>query len=121
MGDADALEQAEQVVGGFELHLVEHLVVGELGDADDDLAGQRAEPVGQPVEGGDGQHLDVRQRGGFQVLPRRCGDVGAGHGSGRDIGVVEVDAEEDHEGQRCMPQMGQLEGLLGKYQRRQHE
>ena len=58
MGEAYALEQAEQVEGPGS-HVLLHLFGGEVGDRDDHLAAERAEIIGEAPEGLRRQFLDV--------------------------------------------------------------
>ena len=77
VGEPDASEQAEQVELAFELHVLDHLVVGKIGDADLDAAGQGPELSRQCRVGGGGQRLEIVEIGRLGVRPIGSGGTAA--------------------------------------------
>src|SRR5712691_4333652 len=99
---ADAVEQAEQVELALRLHLLEHLVAGEIVDPDDEVLAQRAEPRGQPAERRDGERLELAEARRLDRPPgERIGERRIGHGvdffarGSAQIGEIEIDGEPD--------------------------
>ncbi len=78
LGDAAALEQAEQVERRLQREIVHDLVGRELGDLDDDLAGELAEFAGQVGVGFQRQKLEFLKRGRKLIGPV-AGLIDAGH------------------------------------------
>ena len=70
--ETDAAVEAEQVEVGFELHLVDRLLVGEILDSDDQPLGLAAELLGNLAEGLERDALEVVE----------CGREGFDHGGG---------------------------------------
>lgn len=73
MGEAGALEQAEQVelVG---LHVAQYIVIRKILDPDDDIAGQLMEGSWQTRIGLLGQRVEILERRGFearQIMQRK--------------------------------------------------
>ncbi len=79
LADAAALEQAEQVEGRFERHVLEDVVAREFGDLDDEVARQRAELFRQVTIGLQRQRFERADGRGMAVAPI-LGLVNAGHG-----------------------------------------
>ena len=69
LGQADALEQAEQVELALAFHLVEGLLGGEVVDADDQALAEPAKLRRQPLKNVVRRHFHLGQRGRFQVRP----------------------------------------------------
>ena len=76
-GEPEASEQAAQVELAFELHVLDHLVVGKIGDADLDAAGQSPELSRQCRVGGGGQLLEIVEIGRLGVRPIGSGGTAA--------------------------------------------
>ncbi len=79
MGEADALEQAEEVELALEAEFLQGVVGREIVDADLDRAGERAELRRQIRPGLVGDRREVVEIGGRGVVPAGEAVVGVGH------------------------------------------
>ena len=68
MGEADALEQAEQVELALGLELALNVVIRKLFDPDDDIAGQLVKSAGQARIGLAGQRVKILERRRFEAV-----------------------------------------------------
>ena len=77
LGEGDPLVEAGEFEGVVDVEVVEHVVGGEVGHGEAEVAAGPAHLGRQVVEGGRGQRLDVleRRRGGGQAI----GDGSDGH------------------------------------------
>ena len=67
--EIDAGIKPEQVERRFDAQRIEHLVGGEVLDADEKIAGQRAEALGQPPIGGIRDRLELGEVRRFELAP----------------------------------------------------
>ena len=68
MGEPHALEQAEQVEFARGLHVFEHIVIREILDPDDDIAGQIVKSLGQARIGFARQRVQILERWRFEAV-----------------------------------------------------
>ena len=69
MGEPHALEQTEEAELGLDAELVEHVVLGEIRHADQDVADQAAELGRKAVIGGPADRLEILEAGGVGEGP----------------------------------------------------
>ena len=75
VGEADPLEEAEDVELGLGAEIVEHRPVGELGDPDRHLSDQTTEFLRQARERLAREKCEVVERRGGEARPDDCGLV----------------------------------------------
>src|SRR5690606_18613442 len=69
IGQTDALEQAHQIEGAVELHILADLFGGKFGDPAFDVARHGAEGLGEGLQGLDGERLEIIEGGGRERPP----------------------------------------------------